>query len=88
MALTHRRPPKNVIFHSDRGSQYTSHEFAKYCKDHHIRRSLGRTGICYDNAVSESFFATYKKELIHIQPSPSLAILRQKTFTWIEDNAA
>src|SRR5664280_2832522 len=36
-----------------------------YCKKNGIRRSLGRTGICYDNAVSESTFATYKKELIH-----------------------
>jgi transposase InsO family protein len=71
MALTQRRPPRNVIFHSDRGAQYTSHEFAAYCKKHHIRRSLGRTGICYDNAVSESFFATYKKET---HSHPALAI--------------
>jgi transposase InsO family protein len=39
--------------------------FDEYCTKNNIRRSLGRTGICYDNAVSESFFATYKKELIH-----------------------
>lgn len=85
MAITHRRPPQGVIFHSDRGTQYTSQEFDKYCKDHHIRRSLGRTGICYDNAVSESFFATYKKELVHTRPWPSLKILKKETFSWIEE---
>lgn len=85
MALTQRNPPKGVIFHSDRGTQYTSHEFAKYCKDHKIRRSLGRTGVCYDNAVSESFFATYKKELIHTRPWPTIANLKKETFSWIEE---
>ena len=85
MAITHRRPPKGVIFHSDRGTQYTSQKFDRYCKDHNIQRSLGRTGICYDNAVSESFFATYKKELIHTRPWPNLKILKKETFTWIEE---
>lgn len=84
MALTHRRPPAGVIFHSDRGSQYTSAEFAKFCRANKIRRSLGRTGICYDNAVSESFFATYKKELIHTQPWPTIKYLKRATFDWIE----
>lgn len=85
MAIAQRRPAKGVIFHSDRGTQYTSQEFDGYCKDHNIRRSLGRTGICYDNAVSESFFATYKKELVHTRPWPSLKILRKETFSWIEE---
>ena len=49
-----------------------------------MRRSLGRTGICYDNAVAESFFATYKKELIHTRPWPSVKALRKETFDWIE----
>jgi len=84
MALMHRRPPPNVIFHSDRGTQYTSSTFATYCTDHKIRRSLGRTGICYDNAVSESFFASYKKELIHTRPWPDLQHLKKATFDWIE----
>ncbi len=48
-----------------------------------MRRSLGRTGICYDNAVSESFFATYKKELIHTRPWPTLAYLERETCDWI-----
>lgn len=60
-AIARRKPPKGVIFHSDRGTQYTSKEFAQFCADNGIRRSLSRTGICYDNAVAESFFGTYKK---------------------------
>jgi len=85
MALANRKPPRGVIFHSDRGTQYTSREFAKYCKDHNIRRSLGKTGICFDNAVSESTFATYKKELIHTKPWPDLKTLRKETIDWIDN---
>jgi len=83
MALAARRPPAGVIFHSDRGCQYTSSVFDAYCAKNKIRRSLGRTGICYDNAVSESFFATYKKELIHTRPWPSVAYLERETRDWI-----
>ncbi len=84
MALTQHRPERGVIFHSDRGTQYTSGEFDRYCKKNNIRRSLGRTGICYDNAVAESFFATYKKELIHTRPWPNLKTLKKETFIWVE----
>ncbi len=85
MAIEDRCPPSGVIFHSDRGTQYTSHEFDKYCRKNGIRRSLGKTGICYDNAVSESFFATYKKELIHTRPWPDLKRLRTESIDWIEN---
>jgi putative transposase len=85
MAIARRRPPAGVIFHSDRGAQYTSGEFDRYCKRNKIRRSLGRTGICYDNAVSESFFATYKKELIHTRPWPTMSDLKKESFDWIEN---
>jgi transposase InsO family protein len=84
MAYVHRKPPAGVTFHSDRGTQYTSRDFAKYCKSRRILRSMGRTGTCYDNAVSESFFATYKKELIHTRPWPDIKYLRRETFDWIE----
>ncbi len=84
MAITARRPPPGVIFHSDRGTQYTSAQFDQYCTQNNIRRSLGKTGICYDNAVSESFFATYKKELIHTRPWPDIASLKKETFDWIK----
>lgn len=85
MAIAHRKPSRRVIFHSDRGTQYTSKDFAAYCRKNKIRRSLGRTGICYDNAVSESFFASYKKELIHTRPWPDLQSLKKATFSWIEE---
>lgn len=85
MAIARRHPPKGVIFHSDRGTQYTSREFATFCRKQNIRRSLGRTGICFDNSVAESFFATYKKELIHTRPWPSMKDLKKATFTWIEE---
>lgn len=85
MALAKRNPGPGFIFHSDRGTQYTSGEFAKYCKRNKITRSLGKTGICFDNAVSESFFATYKKELIHTRPWPDLKRLRSATIEWIEN---
>lgn len=85
MALATRTPPAGVIFHSDRGTQYTSASFDKYCREHKIRRSLGRTGICYDNAVSESTFASYKKELIHTRPWPDLKTLATATADWIEN---
>jgi transposase InsO family protein len=85
MAIERRRPPAGVVFHSDRGSQYTSKDFAKFCKKNNIRRSLGRTGVCYDNAVSESFFATYKKELIHTRPWPTVRDLTTETRDWIEN---
>jgi putative transposase len=84
MALARRKPVPGVIFHSDRGAQYCSGEFARYCTEKGIRRSLGRTGICFDNAVSESFFATYKKELIHTRPWPNIKHLKKETFNWIE----
>lgn len=84
MALKNRRPPLGVIFHSDRGSQYTSQQFRDFCTEHHVRPSVGKTGVCYDNAVSESFFATIKKELVHLRPWPTLSRLRTALFHYIE----
>lgn len=83
-ALLTRKPSAGVIFHSDRGCQYTSREFADFCAVNGVRRSMGRRATCFDNAVSESFFATYKKELIHTRPWRDLAEVRQQTFLWIE----
>ena len=83
-ALCTRRPAAGVIFHSDRGCQYTSREFADFCAENGVVRSMGRRATCYDNAVSESFFATYKKELIHTRPWNDVNEVRQHTFLWIE----
>ncbi|GAA3041741.1 transposase InsO [Actinokineospora globicatena] len=55
----------NAIFHTDRGSNYTSATFAATLASLRVRHSVGRTGTCYDNALAESFFATLKNELTH-----------------------
>ena len=83
-ALSCRGNPVDVIFHSDRGSVYTSADFRSFCKRHHVHQSMGRTGICWDNAVAESYFATYKKELIFNRPWKNVEEVRQETFKWIE----
>ncbi|MCL9792963.1 IS3 family transposase [Frankia sp. AgKG'84/4] len=64
MALQHRRPAPGVIHHSDQGGQYLSRDFATLCRQHEVRRSVGSAGDCYDNAVTESFFATLECELL------------------------
>ncbi len=56
-----------------------------FCVESNILRSTGRTRICDDNAVAESFFATYKKEQIHTKLWPKLTRLRRETFLWTED---
>lgn len=61
-AATSQKLQPGAIFHSDRGSNYTSYEFAKTVAELNMRQSMGRTGICYDNAMAESFFAAYKNE--------------------------
>jgi transposase InsO family protein len=64
MALLHRNPPEGIIFHSDRGSQYTSSQVRQLLKSYKITQSMSSTGNCYDNAITESFFHTLKTELI------------------------
>jgi len=63
MAIEQRRP-KNVIHHSDQGTQYTSIAFGLRCKAAGVRPSMGSVGDCYDNAMCESFFATLECELL------------------------
>ena len=60
-----------AIFHSDRGSNYTSSQFAATLAALGIRQSVGRTGICYDNAMAESFFAALKNERVHRTEYPT-----------------
>lgn len=64
MAIVSRKPKKGLIFHSDRGSQYASHLFQKVLAQFGLQPSMSRKGDCWDNAPTESFFATLKKELI------------------------
>ncbi|QTA36803.1 IS3 family transposase [Streptomyces sp. CA-256286] len=83
-AYRRRRPTRPVIFHSDRGCQYTSQQFASLAAEFDVRLSLGRTGQCWDNALAESFFATIKRELLGTKPWPSRVLARTAIFEWIE----
>jgi putative transposase len=71
MAARNHDLKPGAIFHSDRGSNYTSAEFAATLRDLNIRQSVGRTGICYDNAMAESFFAALKNERVHRTQYPT-----------------
>ena len=73
-----------TIFHSDRGSQYMSHEFKEYCDQIGVRRSVGRTGICYDNAWAESFNAALKVERVNRTAYPTKAHAIRDVTRWIE----
>jgi len=65
MALFNRKFPKNVIIHSDRGSQYCSNKYRSIIANNNLIGSMSRLGNCWDNAISESFFHTLKVELVH-----------------------
>jgi putative transposase len=73
-----------AIFHTDRGSNYTSAHFAEFLAANHIRHSVGRTGICYDNAMAESFFACLKNELVHRTSYPTREHARKDIVRYIE----
>ena len=64
MAIALRRPPKGCIHHTDRGSQYCSHDYQKILRQYGFRASMSGTGNCYDNAAVETFFKTIKAELL------------------------
>lgn len=64
MAIALRRPPKGCIHHSDRGTQYCSHDYQKLLRLHGFKVSMSGKGNCYDNAAMETFFKTIKAELI------------------------
>ncbi|MEV0694753.1 IS3 family transposase [Streptomyces sp. NPDC050388] len=72
-----------VVFHTDRGAQYVSRTFADVCRRHGIRRSMGRVGSSYDNALAESFFQGLKRELLHGRHWTSKAQARLELFRWM-----
>ena len=65
VALTNRQPPAELLYHSDRGSQYASFACQSLLLRHGVRISMSRTGNVHDNAVAESFYSTLKVELVH-----------------------
>ena len=64
MAYNLRQPSKGLVFHSDRGSQYTSQGYRKLLKTFGMRASMGDVGACWDNAVVERFFGSLKHDWI------------------------
>jgi len=85
MAVEQRCPQaRELLHHSDRGSQYASREFQALLEAHGITCSMSRKGNCYDNAVMESFFATLKKELVHQADYATREAARRSIFEWME----
>jgi putative transposase len=83
-ALYWRKPAEDLILHSDRGSQYASIELRSLAKEQMLRLSMGRTGSCYDNAVTESFFHTLKTEHIYFHCYETRQEARTSIFEYIE----
>lgn len=77
MAYNLRQPPKGLVFHSDRGSQYTSKAYRQLLLDYGIRASMGDVGACWDNAVVERFFGSLKHDWILKVPQPTRQGMKQ-----------
>jgi transposase InsO family protein len=84
MAIRHRNPPKGLLWHTDRGSQYASTDHRKLCQKYEITQSMSRKGNCWDNAVAESFFHTLKTELVYQTTYETKAEANQSIFEYIE----
>lgn len=74
---------RGVVFHSDRGSQYTAATFADVCRSHGIRPSRGRVGSSYDNALAESFFQGLEREWLYGRSWTSKSQARPELFEWL-----
>lgn len=84
MAVRQRQPPPGLIFHSDRGCQYTSQLFRDRLRLTQITQSMSKTGCCYDNAVAESFFHSLKVEWIHGHDLRDRETIRSAVFFYIK----
>lgn len=84
MAKRNHRIKRHAIFHSDQGSNYMSRSFAKTLRKLKLRQSTGRTGICYDNAMAESFFGALKNERVHRTEYPTREHARRDIARYIE----
>jgi putative transposase len=84
MAVWRRKPAAGLVHHSDRGTQYTALSFGKRLEDAGIVPSMGRTGSALDNAISESFVATLKVELVHTRRFPTRQAARSAVFEYLE----
>lgn len=84
MALLNRKNPRNVIVHSDRGSQYCSTAYQALLTRHNLICSMSKRGDCYDNAAMESWNHSFKVEAIHGEPLETRAETRARVFEYIE----
>ena len=84
MAIWRRKPTTSVMVHSDQGSQYTSHDWQAFLKQHGLEGSMSRRGNCYDNAVAESFFQLLKRERIRRRIYTTREEARSDVFDYIE----
>jgi transposase InsO family protein len=82
-AVAARDPAPGVVFHADRGCQYTSGDYATLAGDLAVTLSSGHTGQCWDNALAESFFASLKGECLDLQPWPTRTAARHATVEYI-----
>lgn len=83
-AVTLRQPPKGLVFHSDRGSQYTSRDYQKLLAIHGIRSSMGDVGACWDNAVVERFFGSLKHDWIFKIPQPTRKHMKRDVMLYMK----
>ncbi|MFC1482884.1 IS3 family transposase [Candidatus Margulisiibacteriota bacterium] len=83
-ALRRRNYPTNIIFHSDQGVQYASHEFRKILEVHKFIQSMSNKGNCYDNAITETFFHTLKTEHVYFEQYETREKARRSIFDYIE----
>ena len=84
MALLHRQPPANLLFHSDRGVQYASADYRSALAQEGLLASMSGKGNCYDNAAMESFWSTLKLELVYRRDFQTRAQARSEIFDYIE----
>jgi transposase InsO family protein len=84
MALQRRQPGQSLLHHSDRGSQYASHDYQSLLARYGIEPSMSRRGNCYDNSPVESFFASLKKECVRARVYKSRYQAKSALFDYIE----
>ena len=83
-AIGWRQAKAGLIFHSDRGSQFASAACRQILDDHGIRPSMSHKGDCFDNAITESFWATLKRELVYMEKFQTREEAKLKIFDYIE----
>lgn len=84
-AIARRRPGKGLMVHTDRGSQFASHAFRNLLERHGFMQSMSRKGDCWDNAVVESFFHSFKGEVIYGERWETRLKVEMEVFDYIED---